>query len=508
MLKRAIERGEIAGGEKLPSKRALATDAGISVITVEAAYNQLIAEGYITSAERRGYFAVDMTTMAPIATDASGLLPICSAFKASNATRAQKTNLQHELDQIANATIKANSIAAATHADGPESNCAATPSSGASILGKNTSPQTSTFPYKTWARCLRQVITQASYGEIYPSHDGAGTMELRHAIADYLHDTRAMQVEPSQIVIGAGAQTLYAIIIQLLGRDKIYAAENPGYTRLKKIYELNDVEFAPINVDAEGISVDTLITRGAQVAHVMPQHHLPTGIVMSAPRRAQLITWAASAPDRYIIEDDYDCELRFAGRPIAPLAASDTSGRVIYTNTFTKTMGEVFRVGYMVLPPVLAAKFNNMLGFYSPTVGILDQLALADFIQSGAYARHVRRTRTRLKKATQAFIAALNNTQTPNNNKKFHAEGVGAGAHFVLRTNEKTAEAIVRTAAEISQYGVKITPISEYLLTENSEGQAGSAGFKPTTAFTIDCTSATPQSAEQAAKCLRQQRPT
>jgi GntR family transcriptional regulator/MocR family aminotransferase len=327
-------------------------------------------------------------------------------------------------------------------------------------------------------------------------------MELRRAIADYLHDTRAMQVEPSQIVIGAGAQTLYAIIIQLLGRDKIYAAENPGYTRLKKIYELNDVEFAPINVDAEGISVDTLITRGAQVAHVMPQHHLPTGIVMSAPRRAQLITWAASAPDRYIIEDDYDCELRFAGRPIAPLAASDTSGRVIYTNTFTKTMGEVFRVGYMVLPPVLAAKFNNMLGFYSPTVGILDQLALADFIQSGAYARHVRRTRTRLKKATQAFFATLNNAQTPNSNTKFHTEGIGAGAHFVLHTNEKTAKTVVRATAEICQYGVKITPISEYLLTENSEGQAVPAGFKPTTAFTIDCTSATPQSAEQAAKCL------
>jgi GntR family transcriptional regulator/MocR family aminotransferase len=310
-----------------------------------------------------------------------------------------------------------------------------------------------------------------------------------------------MYVDPAQVIIGAGSQILYAAIIQLLGRDKIYAAENPGYPLLKKIYELNGAKFAQINIDAEGISVDELSDVGAHVAHVMPQHHLPTGIVMSAPRRTQLLAWEASSPEHYIIEDDYDCELRFAGRPITPLAANDPTGRVIYTNTFTKTMGNVFRVGYMVLPPALLTKFYDMLGFYSPTVGILDQLTLADFIDSGAYTRHVRRVRTRLKKATQVFVDTLQNfptTQSPDFIPVFHAEGVGAGAHFSLHASNTGAKALKSTRDTARQFGVNIKMISDYILENNAINDTKLY----TNTYIIDCSQASVESAKGAAKAI------
>jgi GntR family transcriptional regulator/MocR family aminotransferase len=387
------------------------------------------------------------------------------------------------------------------------------------------------------------VITRASCGQITARHDAAGTPELRRAIAAHLLETRGMRVNPRQVVVGAGAQTLYGIIIQLLGRSKIYAAENPGYTRLQKIYQLNDVKFVPVPLDAQGMRVDALTAAGAHVAHVMPQHNLATGAVMRAPRRAQLLAWAAGAPDRYIIEDDYDCQLRFAGRPITPLAAagaadvsdaanaqngegpkgsegvtcapaapaaSTAAQKVIYTNTFTKTMGGAFRIGYMVLPPQLAEKFARELAFYSPTVGILDQLALADFITSGAYARHVRRVRTQLKKTCTAFTSATSNP--------FTVEGVGAGAHFILKAPANLAPTVMAATPASAALGVKFTPLSAYFMepqpasnaaagptaaSDTFANQTNTSGTRNTTGiFTVDCTAATPETAAHAAALL------
>ena len=219
-----------------------------------------------------------------------------------------------------------------------------------------------------------------------------------------------MNVNPDNIVIGAGAQLLDTMLVQLLGADKVYAVEDPGYLRLTRIYQAMGCEVRHIPLDDEGVDLSVLQKAGADVLHLMPSHQYPTGLVTSIARRYALLSWAAERPGRYLIEDDFDCEFRLAGKPIPALASINAAQSVIYTNTFSKSLSSALRLAYMVLPDELMERFRHNLGFYASSVSSVDQVALARLLESGDYERHVNRVRVRAREARDGLAALVRKT--------------------------------------------------------------------------------------------------
>ena len=219
-----------------------------------------------------------------------------------------------------------------------------------------------------------------------------------------------MNVNPDNIVIGAGAQLLDTMLVQLLGVDKVYAVEDPGYLRLTRIYQAMGCKVRHIPLDGEGVDLGALQNAGADVLHLMPSHQYPTGLVTSIARRYALLSWAAERSGRYLIEDDFDCEFRLAGKPIPALASIDAAQSVIYTNTFSKSLSSALRLAYMVLPDELMERFRRELGFYASSVSSVDQVALARLLESGDYERHVNRVRVRAREARDGLAAIVRKT--------------------------------------------------------------------------------------------------
>ena len=360
-----IVAGRIAAGEHLPSKRAFASHLGISVITVENAYSQLLAEGYICSKPRRGYYACELPE-APVLASAETELDRDSAAAGSNAHDAGEQPEQF-------ASLSPSALEAA----------------------------------RLWQSALRATLTSEDEREIFSPAPAQGTARLRSAIAHHLRGTRGMNVNPDNIVIGAGAQLLDTMLVQLLGADKTYAVEDPGYLRLTRIYQAMGCEVRHIPLDGEGVNLGELLDAGADVLHLMPSHQYPTGLVTSIARRYALLSWAAERPGRYLIEDDFDCEFRLAGKPIPALASIDAAQSVIYTNTFSKSLSSALRLAYMVLPDELMERFRRELGFYASSVSSVDQVALARLLESGDYERHVNRVRVRAREARDGLAAIV-----------------------------------------------------------------------------------------------------
>ena len=249
------------------------------------------------------------------------------------------------------------------------------------ISGKNLNRN---FPFTVWSKLLREVITEQSELLLTNPPPG-GIMLLRQAIADHLYQFRGMRISPEQIIVGAGTEYLYGLIIQLLGRDKIFAMENPGYKKISQVYSSNNVKCQYIPLDNNGVSMDLLMKSNAHILHISPSHHYPTGLVTPVTRRHELLEWACGSKERYIIEDDYDCEFRMVGKPIPTLQSIDNYGKVIYMNTFTKSLASTIRISYMVLPVSLINKFYDNLGFYSCTVSAFEQLTLYKFMSEGYF---------------------------------------------------------------------------------------------------------------------------
>ncbi len=360
-----IVAGRIAAGEHLPSKRAFASHLGISVITIENAYSQLLAEGYICSKPRRGYYACELPEAPVLA------------------------SVETELDRdSAPAGLNAHD------ADGqPEQFAALSPSALEAA--------------RLWQSALRATLTTEDEREIFSPAPAQGTARLRRAIAHHLRGTRGMNVNPDNIVIGAGAQLLDTMLVQLLGADKVYAVEDPGYLRLTRIYQAMGCMVRHIPLDGEGVNLGELLDAGADVLHLMPSHQYPTGLVTSIARRYALLSWAAEQPGRYLIEDDFDCEFRLAGKPIPALASIDAAQSVIYTNTFSKSLSSALRLAYMVLPDELMERFRRELGFYASSVSSVDQVALARLLESGDYERHVNRVRVRAREARDGLASLV-----------------------------------------------------------------------------------------------------
>ncbi len=450
-IRRDIERGVIVPGEKLPSKRSFARHLGVSLITVEGAYAQLVAEGYLRSEPRRGYYACDLSAVRPH--------PNVGA-RSAGAAFAAESELPEEGLAEAYASLAGRK---------------ASVSSKGGLVADFTggfSP-TALFPYSAWAKSVREALTCEAERSLVGDVGSAGTARLRQVIAGHLKGFRGMEVDPDCIVVGAGSQVLYNWIIQLLGRGLRYGVEDPGYVRLTQIYRANDVRLSAVGMDSQGVCLDSVRSQGVDVLHIMPSHQYPTGLVTSVSRRYELLGWASEGEGRYLVEDDYDCEFRLTGRPIPSLQSIDALGKVVYTNTFTKSLGPAFRIGYMVLPPQLAKRFREKLGFYSCTVSAIDQLALARFIESGDYERHVNRMRTHYRDVRDALIGSLRASRLAG---RMTIERQDAGIHFLLGIEApKQAGCLEWERAferQCTEVGVRIRPLSSFCMDSENAAPA------------------------------------
>ena len=410
-IKQDILSHKLVPNEKLPSKRALAEHLNISTITVENAYSQLMAEGYIYSKPKSGFF---VSSIAP--SEASGTK--------SEITYSEKPNeiskTRYFADFVSNSTAKQS------------------------------------FPFHMWARLLRKTMSENVDGLLLNS-PSIGIWELRQEVARYLLQFRGMTVSPEQIVVGAGTEYLYGIILQLLGRNRIYALEDPGYQKISKIYKANQVACVHIPMNENGINIDALETAGAEVVHISPSHHFPTGIVTPIGRRYKLLNWAAKDSSRYIIEDDYDSEFRFVGKPIPAFQSIDTQEKVIYINTFSKSFSSTIRISYMVLPEHLMEKYHKELSFYACTVSTFEQYTLASFIGEGHFEKHINRMRNFYRGQRDLLMDCIK--KHPNYSQVQIAEE-NSGLHFLLHVQTTlTDEQLVKKAAE---NGIHISCLSQY----------------------------------------------
>ncbi len=408
-VKRDITAGTLPADEKLPSKRTLAKNLGVSLITVENAYAQLLVEGYIYSRPKRGYYVADLQRQAP---------PQKRALPGAVLTERKKKPL---------------------------------------LSFAQSSVPPDTFPYNTWARLLRHTLTAADEHALIGDTSAGGAAPLRQALARHLYQFRGLQAQPEQIIVGAGTQILYNLAVQLLGRNRIYALEDPGYPQLAAIYRANDVFCRYLSMDGQGLRADVLNGSGADILHITPSHQFPTGIAMPISRRYELLRWAAQKDCRYIIEDDYDCEFRLSGKPIPPLQSIDTQEKVIYINTFSKTLAPTFRISYMLLPPHLASLFYEKLGFYSCTVSNFEQFTLAKFIDGGYFERHINRMRTYYRNKRDLLLQYLADCPAA---KALRVEGENSGLHFLLHLDTDAPDTRLKEAA--AEQNIEIKFLSDY----------------------------------------------
>ena len=482
-IRHDIAHGKVKPGQKLPSKRTLAKQLGVSLITIEAAYDQLVAEGYIRSRERCGYYACDLAPAAKIEEQGN------VRFRTATETRANRRREGHASNPNGPQPISQNEEHLERRTGYRPSDADFTPPlnslaphaqntpSDAPLLADFTHSTLATtmLPYSAWAKAVRRTLSDESAASLAEAASAAGSPELRSAIADHLRQYRGMNVSPDQVVIGAGSQTLYQLLVQLLGRTRRYAVEDPGYPLLTRMYEQQDAQVAHIGLDDSGIDIDALEASGASVAHIMPSHQFPTGIVTTAARRRELLNWAREG-DRYLIEDDYDSEFRMAGRPIPSLFGIDAAERVLYLNSFAKSLGAAFRMAYLVLPPQLAQRFREQLGFYANTVSPLDQLALARFIKQGHYDRHVNRLRTHARKTQDALVNALHEAF----GDRIAFAGLNDGLHFIMQLESERDERELATAAKAA--GIRIATLSSFAGTASTGGAPTGAEPQASTA--------------------------
>ncbi len=394
-----ILSGRLAADAKLPSKRALAANLEISKITVETAYARLTEEGYIRAVPKVGCFVEPIHAAPPAA-------PIPTPTPAPEAVLLDLTGAGSER-----------------------------------------------FPFSVWSKLQREVMLDYGDRLLLPlPNQGIG--ELRAAIARHLADFRGMNVDAQNIVIGAGTDFLYNLLIQLLGRDRLYAVEEPGYGKIRKIYAAGGARCIGVPLDGSGVRPDCL--GDAQVLHISPSHHFPTGLVTPLARRQELLRWAREC-GCYIIEDDYDSEFRFDTHPKPAMYTLDRGERVIYMNTFSKSLAPSIRISYMVLPPRLMAEFREKLGFYSGTVPSFEQYTLARFLERGQFEKHINRMRKFYRARRNRVLEILKACPFAD---RLHILEEDAGLHFLLKIDTELPDA--ELTALWARAGIQIRALSSY----------------------------------------------
>ena len=416
-IKNDILQGVLHAGEKLPSKRNLAKNLNISIITVENAYAQLIAEGYVYSIPKKGFFVTDIKSL---------------------------HNINEPILSTENVQLSSGS---------------------SNYFADFTSNQTRSehFPFSIWAKLTRELLTH-NQQELLTNPPCGGILPLREAIAKHLKDFRDMTVAPEQIIIGAGTEYLYGLLIQLLGFDKRYAVEEPGYSKISQIYESHCISYNFAMMDSLGVKTEDLENQNIDIVHISPSHHFPIGTVMPISRRYELLGWAAKSDRRYIIEDDYDSEYRLNGQPIPTLQSIDVQEKVIYINTFTKTLASTIRISYVVLPKHLVNIFYSKMYFYSCTVSNFEQYILARFISEGYFEKHINRMRNHYRNKRDKLLHAIETSPLASYVTIFEED---AGLHFLLKINTKLSDR--EFLLKMEQTGIKLSSLSQYFQTSPKE---------------------------------------
>lgn len=447
-IQQQILEGTLTAGSKLPSTRSLSTHLGVSRNTVDTAYYQLQAEGYIDAAPKSGFYVCDnrpeqrmrQTSFSRTSPgDSSTAPPMDSSIAPSPDKPAEK---QHS-------------------PSAPDCHYDFSPSA----------IDISHFPFSVWKKLSRQCLMEEQ--ELFLLGENAGDASLRQAICDYVRFSRQVQCEPEQIIVGAGVDFLLqmlSITFRQQGLTEI-TMENPGYMQAAYIFRNNGLNLSAGSLDERGLTLSSLSPE-TQIAYVTPSHQYPLGIVMPFGRRKELLSWAGEAPDRYIIEDDHDSEFRYKGKPIPSLQGMDQQERVIYMGTFSKAITPAIRVGYLILPPSLLPSYQRICGHYSCTVSRLDQAILSRFLSEGYFEKHLNRMRKIYRRKHDLVLSCL---QPLLEQYGLRIRGENAGLHLVLELPSQgpSEEELIHRAAQagIRLYGLRqhylhdiYQPISAVLL--------------------------------------------
>lgn len=427
-IKNEIQAGQIRSGDRLPSTRALCRYLEVSRSTVELAYEQLVSEGYVESEPYRGFFAADVEDLYQLKRPAN---------RHKDEETSKDKNFPYDFTP-----------------NGVDLN---------------------SFPYNVWRKLSKESLLD-DRAELFRLGNPQGEYGLRSAICSYLHQARGVNCEPEQIIIGAGNDYLLMLLATVTGQDHKVAFENPTYRQAYRLFENLSFRICTVDMDSKGMNVEKLEASGADIAFVMPSHQYPLGIVMPIKRRLELLRWAGKREGRYIIEDDYDSEFRYKGKPVPALQGYDSAEKVIYIGTFSKAIAPAIRMSYLVLPRPLLKCYQERSRFLNSTVSKVDQLILEKFIGDGYFERHLNKTRALYKSRHDTLLSCLKNVfcrtdtngfqdaQTEGSRKdrgeRFHISGEHAGVHLLLHVLNGMGEEELIGRAE--KRGVRVYGLSEY----------------------------------------------
>lgn len=404
-----IAEGRIRRGEKLPSTRLLAENLAVSRSTVEMAYEQLLAEGYIRAEPCRGFFVCDITGL----------------YRLRQSVSHPQTEAAHRRERV-KVDFSPNAV------------------------------DTRVFPFHILRKINRTVLSDDTE-ELLEAGDRQGEYALRNVIARYLHQARGVNCRAADLILGAGNEYLQLLLTQILGAGRTVLMENPGYPQAYRTFCNAGYRVKTFCAGGKGAVCEEAQRAGADLVYVMPSHQFPMGTVMPLNQRIKLLEWAAADEGRFLIEDDHDSEFRYRGRPIPSLQSIDCHEKVIYLGTFSKSIAPSLRISYMVLPPVLLERYQRVCGFYSVTVPRVQQETLCMFIGDGYFERHLNKMRGVYRDKRDFLLRELKKRDWAG-----HICGESAGLHILVEVRTAMGEKELCRRAE--ERGVRISGLSEYML--------------------------------------------
>lgn len=405
-LKTIILSERLTEDDRLPSKRKLASHFKVSSLTVDKAYQELMSEGYVYSVEKKGYYVAKKIAL---------LNDKKSDYKV-HVPKAPKKEYKYDFS--------------------------------------TSDVDTAHFPNKVWAKLAREVLTEQKEAMLNES-DPLGSFNLRVEISKHLDLYRGMNVHADQIVIGSSSSQLLNLLIELLGRNKVYGIEDPAYPMIYHLFKSLDIKTNLIELDKYGLNIDKLKQTDTNIVHVVPSHQYPLGVVMPIQRRIQLLNWAYQREHRYIIEDDYDSEFKYLGRPISALQGLDKNEKVIYMNTFSKSLAQSFRVAYLVLPHHLLNKLEKIMHYHRCTVPNFEQFILLKFMKGNYFTRHLNKMSKLYKQKLDLILAITKNYPC------IEIKNYESGLHFILSFKSKISEKQI--IEKLVKADIKVQGVSTFL---------------------------------------------
>jgi GntR family transcriptional regulator/MocR family aminotransferase len=436
-IRRAITEQVLSSGSRLPSTRSLAADLSVSRNTILAAFDQLLDEGYVAAKTGSGTY-VAYNQPDEFSKDLPAIIPVNTETKIELSRRGLAAS---DMPNLPNSHSGNHEVQPFTPGEDDYSR----------------------FPFELWRRLLNRQWRTLNPTLLDSSHNG-GYLPLRQAIADYLRVSRAVNLTVDQVLITSGTQQSIDLCARLLTDHNDFAwIENPCYWAARRVLEINGLQLHPVSVDKEGMAPTTQDFRvKPRIIYTTPSHQYPKGMVMSYGRRRLLLDYAQNN-GAWIIEDDYDSEFRFEGRPISSLQGMDQDSRVLYLGTFSKVMYPGIRLGYMVIPPQLVAPFKNGLYELQRPGQVMIQAALADFIEEGHFASHIRRLRQLYGERRRLLQTSL----APISYAGARLSPVDSGLHLVVEFDQNVDD--IRVAEMATKYGLRVYPLSNYSVGEKRE---------------------------------------